>query len=70
MTTTKIVYQEESLDKILATWVKGFQPPEGQEIVTWLAIIDQVQRKVVFKLMVEVPIIVVPDNGKIITMGQ
>lgn len=70
MTVQKLIYQEVELDKILATWVKGFQFPDGGELATWGAIIDPVQRKVVFKLFVEVPVLAVPDNGKIITMKQ
>lgn len=70
MTVQKLIYQEVELDKILALYVKGFQFPDQGELATWGAIIDPVQRKVVFKLMVDVPVIAVPDNGKIITANQ
>lgn len=68
MTVQKLIYQEAELDKILAVWVKGFQFPDGGQLATWNAIIDPVQRKVVFKLMVDVPVLAVPDNGKIGTL--
>lgn len=70
MTVQKLIYQEVELDKILAIYVKGFKFPDEGTLATWNALVDPVQRKVVFKLMVDVPVIAVPDNGKIVTMNQ
>lgn len=70
MNVQKLIYQEVELDKILAVWVKGFKFPDEGTLSTWSALVDPVQRKVVFKLLVDVPVIVAPDNGKILTMNQ
>ena len=63
--SVQIHFQEADLGDVLASYVKGFKPPNDGVILKWDASVDPSTRKVWFKLTVEMPVSL-NDNGKLL----
>lgn len=49
----KSYYVEKTLSEVLAYFVKGFQPPQGQYVVKSESVVDPVQDKVILKIWLD-----------------
>ena len=66
MSATQVCYQEQTIEKVLDAYAKGYNPPDGGVLLRHEHNYDPRTGKVWFKLFVEMPVV---EESKIIKLN-